>query len=163
VAEPYPFEPEPFWAPADPGQVEPSPADDAGAVRDGQLIGDPIGDSEHWFEQATNGFCVPSSVAQIVSAFTGTHYADEQAFVELANELGVFTVGPDGVPGIGIDGALTLLEGAGVPAHLEIGTLDSLADHMAADHKIIVAWTAVRSGVRTRPPPRTWPPTMRSC
>ena len=39
-------------------------------VVDGQLVGDPEGASEHWFEQAANGYCVPASVAQIVSEYS---------------------------------------------------------------------------------------------
>ena len=95
-------------APIDPGvdpgtealPVEPSePRSEF--VSDGQLVGDPTGDSEHWFEQAVNGFCVPASVAQIVSEYTGEHHADEQHFIERANELKVFEVGSNGVPGSG--------------------------------------------------------------
>ncbi len=109
-------------------------------VVEGQLVGDPVGDAEHWFHQAANGFCVPASVAQIVSEYTGVHYADEQAFVEKANELRLFTVGPDGVPGIGLDGALQLLKESGVPAGIDPnGTVEKLQAYLDDGRAIILA------------------------
>ena len=134
-------------APIDPGvdpgtealPVEPSePRSEF--VSDGQLVGDPTGDSEHWFEQAVNGFCVPASVAQIVSEYTGEHHADEQHFIERANELKVFEVGSNGVPGVGIDGALALLEDAGVPASIEFGTgVETLVDYLDDGRRVVLA------------------------
>ncbi|HVL84588.1 MAG TPA: hypothetical protein VM367_09955 [Pseudonocardia sp.] len=108
-------------------------------VVDGQVVGDPAEVSEHWFHQAQNGFCVPASIAQIVSEYSGVDYTDEQAFVELANQIGVWSVGPDGVPGITIDGTLQLLEAAGVPAHVEYGgSMESLADALGDGQSVIV-------------------------
>lgn len=75
-------------------------------------------DSPYWFEQAANGLCVPASVAQIVAEYTGMTFENEADFVELANEYGLFTVGPDGVPGMSVEGSLFLMEQAGVPASL---------------------------------------------
>ena len=109
-------------------------------VVDGQLVGDPVGDAEHWFNQAANGYCVPSSVAQIVSEYTGQHFADEDAFVALANELHLFDVGPDGVPSMSLDGALRLLEASGVPASIDpAGTVDELVEHLDEGRRIILA------------------------
>ena len=100
-------------------------------VQEGVLVGDPAGDAEHWFNQAQNGFCVPSSVAQIVSEYSGEHFANEEAFVERANELGLFVVGMDGVPGMTQAGALELLESCGVEAApLENGSLDKLENFL---------------------------------
>lgn len=126
TAEPSPTDP---TVPVDPsdqsGPFEPTAPHDMAdpltkgeLVQDGMLVGDPEGAAEHWFWQAGNGFCVPASVAQIVSEYTGVHFADEQHFVDRANELHVFEVGPDGVPGVTLDGAETLLEDAGVPAEV---------------------------------------------
>jgi hypothetical protein len=111
-----------------------------GWVSDGALVGDPSGDAEHWFQQAANGFCVPASVAQIVSEYTGLHFEDEQYFVERANELHLFVVGPDGVPGIAVDGALALLEDAGVPASIEFGTgIESLVSYLEEGRRVVLA------------------------
>jgi len=107
---------------------------------DGQLVDDPPDYADNWFEQSANGFCVPSSVAQIVSEYTGVDYTDEQAFVARANELHLFTVGPDGAPSMGLDGALQLLEDSGVPAGIDPhGTLEKLEQFRAENRGIILA------------------------
>ncbi|GGN84988.1 hypothetical protein GCM10010112_64840 [Actinoplanes lobatus] len=117
-----------------------SPADGAGWVVDGSLVGDPDGDAEHWFEQSANGYCVPASIAQIVSEYTGVHHADESAFVARANELHLFEVGADGVPGMGIEGAHALLEDAGVPAEIQIGIgVEALAGYLAEGRRVMLA------------------------
>jgi hypothetical protein len=118
-----------------PAAPEPEPVD---LVVDGRLIGDPVGDSEHWFRQAQNGYCAPASIAQIVSEYTGTHFADERQFVELANEQQLFTVGDDGVPGMTPEDALKLLEASGVPADLELGTPENLAGYLDEGRRIML-------------------------
>ncbi|MBM7783742.1 C39 family peptidase [Tenggerimyces flavus] len=124
----------------DSAQTATDPVPESPFVVDGQLVGDPVGDSEHWFEQAANGFCVPASIAQIVSEYTGEHNGDEQQFVERANELKVFEVGPNGVPGIGVDGALALLEDAGVPASIEFGTgVETLVEYLDEGRSVMLA------------------------
>ena len=123
----------------DPSDVEPSTGDSGGDpspepdgyVVDGQLVGDPADAAENWFQQAANGFCVPASVAQIVAEYTGDPVMDEQEFVTLANELHLFTVGPDGVPSMTQSGALQLLEAAGVPAELVYADTSSLEGYLA--------------------------------
>ncbi|RZU54149.1 hypothetical protein EV385_6088 [Krasilnikovia cinnamomea] len=154
--EPIPFEPDP--APFDPAHVQDGPHDDPavperpeldfgavglpdpGWVTDGRLVGDPTGDAEHWFEQSANGYCVPASIAQIVSEYTGVHNMDESAFVARANALGLFTVGPDGVPSMGVGGAQKLLEDAGVPAGIEAGIgIETLEDYLAQGRRVMLA------------------------
>lgn len=117
---------------------EPEPAPE-GLVEDGRLVGDPAGASEHWFEQAANGFCAPACITQIVAEYTGVPALDEQGFVSLANELRVFTVGPDGVPGMSMDGAEELLEAAGVPAEQEAGDTSSLLGWLEEGRGVMVA------------------------
>ncbi|MEV8143947.1 hypothetical protein [Specibacter sp. NPDC078709] len=112
---------------------------DTTLVIDGQLVGDPAGDSQYWFEQAANGFCLPASIAQIVAEYTGQPVSDESEFVEIANELGVFSVGMDGVPGVTMDGGVAILNEAGVPARLDFGDLDTLSQDLTAGYNIIVA------------------------
>ena len=99
-------------------------------VEDGRMVGDPTGGSEHWFQQSQNGYCVPASVAQLVSDYTGIDYTDETAFVGLANDMGLFSVGPDGSPGLTVEGSAELLQEAGVPAHLEMGTTEDLVSFL---------------------------------
>jgi hypothetical protein len=96
-------------------------------------------ENPHWFQQAQNGFCVPASVAQIVASYTGVPFADESAFVELANDLGLWKVGPDGVPGMTMEGGMYLLEHAGVPASvIYSANLDMLEAFEDDGHGIIL-------------------------
>ena len=102
-----------------------SPEGSAPIVDDGTIVGDPWEASRYWFEQSFNGACVPASVAQIVSDYTDTPVTDDQ-FVELANEQHLWSVGPDGTPYFSMQSAETLLNDAGVPAHLETGDMAEL-------------------------------------
>lgn len=144
VPEPDPVAPEPEAVPSGPDVVHPDDIDPeqvspaAPDVVDGRLVGDPAGDAEHWFQQAQNGFCVPASVAHIVAEYTGLPFTDEATFVELANQQGLFVVGMDGVPGMTYDGALQLLESAGVPAELEVGTTEGLVDALEEGRRIML-------------------------
>lgn len=117
--------------------VDPS-NDPVNWVEDGKLVGDPSGDAEHWFQQAQNGFCVPASVAQIVAEYTGQDFTSEEQFVNLANEQGLFVVGMDGVPGMTMDGAEQLLNDAGVPAQLTVGTVDTLAQSLEEGRRVML-------------------------
>lgn len=131
---------QPSWDVSDAAAEDVSDFPESPFVADGQLVGDPVGDAEHWFEQAVNGFCVPASIAQIASEYTGNHYEDESYFVERANELRIFDVGPDGVPSITIDGALVLLEDAGVPASIEFGEgVETLVEYLDDGRSVLVA------------------------
>ena len=117
------------------------PGSDSGfdpAVDDGGIVGDPFGDAEHWFQQALNGFCAPASVAQIVSEYSGVHFPDESAFVQLASEQGLFSVGMDGVPGMTPENTLTLLEQSGVPAGLQVGTTADLVQYLDEGRGILL-------------------------
>jgi hypothetical protein len=107
-------------------------------VVDGQLVGDPQGDAQYWFQQAANGFCLPASIAQIASEYTGVSYTDESAFVELANTHGLFQVDGQGVPGISFADGLVLLQEAGVPASLEYGSQEVLLDYLAEGRGIVL-------------------------
>jgi hypothetical protein len=119
---------DPTTDPTDTGYDPTDAGYDPNAVDDDQVAGDPVTDSQYWFNQAENGFCVPSSVAMIVSAYTGEEILSEEQFVALANDLGLFNVDMEGTPSMTMDGALTLLEAAGIPAEMVVGDMDSLYD-----------------------------------
>ncbi|MGW3481589.1 C39 family peptidase [Rhodococcus indonesiensis] len=80
-----------------------------------------------WFQQAENGHCVPASVAQIVEVYTGIDFPDESAFVELAEEKGL-AAGDDIENGMYAEDAQKLLVLCGIPAELEYGDMQSLAE-----------------------------------
>ncbi len=97
-------------------------------------------ESPYWFEQAANGLCVPASVAQIVSEYSGVTFESEAEFVELANEYGLFSVGPDGVPGVTAEGALFLMEQAGVPASMIVSAdLSVLDSYLDSGHGVVIS------------------------
>lgn len=76
--------------------------------------GDPH-NTEHWFQQAENGTCLPASIAQIVSEYTGVEYGNEAAFVQLATEMGMFDPNhPE--QGMSPEDGADVLDAAGVPA-----------------------------------------------
>ncbi|MBN9111790.1 MAG: hypothetical protein J0I34_23775 [Pseudonocardia sp.] len=95
-------------------------------VEDGRVVGDPEEFSQVWFQQAVNGFCMPSSVAQIISVYTGEAMTDEMQIVNAANQLQLWSVGADGVPGMTSENAVTLLEAYGIPVEL---THELIGDH----------------------------------
>ena len=102
-----------------------APPDEPAESIDGIDGGDADEYSEHWFQQAVNGTCVPASVAQIVAEYTGEDIRSEDAFVEMAQDNGYFLDGEieNGMP---IYAAADLLEQNGIAATVETGTLDDL-------------------------------------
>ncbi|GEL24884.1 hypothetical protein PSU4_38380 [Pseudonocardia sulfidoxydans NBRC 16205] len=113
----------------DPAGAHGSPADTPPPVEDGRVVGDPEEFSQVWFKQAVNGFCMPSSVAQIISVYTGETMTDEMQVVQAANQLQLWSVGGDGVPGMTSENAVTLLEAYGIPVEL---THELIGDHALA-------------------------------
>lgn len=129
----------------DPGPeiyTEPEPDTDpfAPTVDGGTIIGDPFAYGDDWFYQAFNGSCVPAAVAQIFNEYTGQNVTDLE-FVDIANQEGVWVVGPDGVPGLYPQDAARLLEAAGIPAtHMDGQDINDLAEFLAPPpHAVMVA------------------------
>lgn len=104
------------------------------------LVGDPFGDAELWFEQAVNGTCAPSAIAQIVSEYTGETFANEEEFANWAIENGVMEVLPDGTTtGMYAPDIVDMLEAHGVPAELEDGLeIQDLKEMLADDVGVAV-------------------------
>ncbi|GAA1739753.1 C39 family peptidase [Aeromicrobium alkaliterrae] len=104
------------------------------------LVGDPFGDAELWFEQAVNGTCGPSAIAQIVSEYTGETFANEEEFANWAIDNGVMEVLPDGTTtGMYADDIVDMLEAHGVPAELEQGLeIQDLKEMLADDVGVAV-------------------------
>lgn len=93
---------------------------------------------EHWFEQAQNGTCVPASVAQIVSEYSGLEVTTEAAFVDYAVSVGLY--GDGGIEGgMTAEAAVELLAAADVPAHAAAGTLDSLESAVEGGYGVMIA------------------------
>lgn len=132
----------------DPAQIatEPAPADpgtDDGTawvpeVEDGQIVGDPFAYSDLWFQQAFDGSCLPASVAQIYTLYTGEAVTDLE-FVELANQYGGWIVDAEGTPGMAPETAVALLEAVGIDASLQTSDLDGLAVALEQGYSVMVA------------------------
>ncbi len=104
------------------------------------LVGDPFGDAELWFEQAVNGTCAPSAIAQIVSEYTGQTFTNEEEFATWAVENGVMEVLPDGTTtGMYAPDIVDMLEAYDVPAELEDGLeIQDLKEMLADDVGVAV-------------------------
>lgn len=104
----------------------------------GLVVGDPDDASEHWFEQARNGNCVPASVAQIVAEYTGEHFDNERAFVYLADAIDAWA--DDTKTGITLDGAHRMLVAAGVPVSDPMaGSPGALIAYLEQGHRVLLA------------------------
>lgn len=89
-----------------------------------------------WFFQEVNGYCGPSSAAQIVSEYTGLDISDPQQLVDRALELGLFVDG-DPANGMTITSLEVLLEDQGVPCHVEASSMDDLAAKLDDGYGVI--------------------------
>lgn len=89
-----------------------------------------------WFYQEVDGYCGPSSAAQLVSEYTGLDISDPQQLVDRALELGLF-VGGDPTNGMTITSLEVLLEDQGVPCHLESSSMDDLAAKLDDGYGVI--------------------------
>lgn len=94
--------------------------------------------SEHWFTQAVNGTCVPSSVAQIVAEYTGITFTDESVFVQYAAEQGFFANG-DISAGMTAQAGAAILEAAGIPAEVDYGSIGELSALLDEGYGVMLA------------------------
>lgn len=147
-AEPVPVTPpapEIDLAPDDPAPLpnpDPQSLPDAVEVPDDGTYGTPGAWTADWFYQEFDGACGPSSVAQVVSEYTGLDISNPQQLVDRALELGLF---PGGDPSLGMtsDAIEALMEDQGVPCHLEYSSIDDLQAKLADGYGVI---TMVDSG-----------------
>jgi hypothetical protein len=107
------------------------------------LHGDPEGSEQFWFQQSINGYCVPSSIAQIVGEFLGQNIG-EQPIVDKAKDFGWLQMRDtdgDGVldssDGLTLDQGLQLMESFGIDAHIESGSIDGLGAMLDQGRDII--------------------------
>ncbi|NKV32945.1 hypothetical protein GS921_24975 [Rhodococcus hoagii] len=89
-----------------------------------------------WFFQEVDGYCGPSSAAQVVSEYTGLDISNPQQLVDRALELGLF-VGGDPTNGMTITSLEVLLEDQGVPCHVESSSMDDLAAKLDDGYGVI--------------------------
>ncbi|WP_458683392.1 C39 family peptidase [Prescottella equi] len=117
----------------------PTPAvdtDDAIAAPEDGTHGNAAAWTGDWFFQEVDGYCGPSSAAQVVSEYTGLDISDPQQLVDRALELGLF-VGGDPANGMTITSLEVLLEDQGVPCHVESSSVDDLAAKLDDGYGVI--------------------------
>lgn len=123
--------------PAAPAPPESEPAEDPAEQppSDG-TYGNAAAWTTDWFYQEVNGYCGPSSAAQLISEYTGLDITSPQQMVDRALELGLF-LGDDPSQGMTLDGIEALLDDQDVPCHIESGTLDDLKTKLDDGYGII--------------------------
>jgi hypothetical protein len=101
------------------------------------LHGDPVAELEWAQVQSENGYCVPVSVAMVVSELTGTLHG-ELELVNRALELGVLYGEPGNWLGMTAEGAVALIRSYGLDAEVEYGSVDTLRDFLDEGRDIIL-------------------------
>jgi len=116
------------------------PADSFFAFVQGAQDDDLHGELElDWAQaQSENGFCVPTSVAMIVSEMTGSEMTEEAA-VDAATDLDLLYGEPGAWIGMTSYGTVDLLSHFGVDADVEFGELDDLTAYLDDGHNVIVS------------------------
>ncbi|MDG3016094.1 C39 family peptidase [Speluncibacter jeojiensis] len=98
---------------------------DGGHTTDSGVDGNPHAWTNDWFFQETDGYCGPSSIAQVVSEYTGLDVHDPQQLVDRAVELGLFDPNhPEN--GMSWQDMQTLMQDQGVPCHLQSSSMADL-------------------------------------
>jgi hypothetical protein len=88
--------------------------DRAGRLGASDEIGNPAEYQHYWFFQQHNGYCVPSSVTQVIEAQTGISMHGYNLVEQEAHHLGV----PTGAQGLTLEQARELLNGFDIPSHV---------------------------------------------
>jgi hypothetical protein len=100
------------------------------------LDGDPTEYQNHWFYQEQDGLCGPSSVAELVSQYTGLNIDNPQYMEQRAQELGLFADG-DPSQGMTLGNLQTLLSDQGVPCHVESSDMSELESRLDGGYGVI--------------------------
>lgn len=113
---------------------------DHGAVPDHDgnsgVDGNPHAWTNDWFFQETDGYCGPSSIAQVVSEYTGLDVHDPQQLVDRATELGLFDPNhPEN--GMSWQNMQTLMQDQGVPCHLQSSSMSDLESKLDDGYGVI--------------------------
>ncbi|MDF2896852.1 MAG: hypothetical protein K0Q46_3638 [Rhodococcus erythropolis] len=114
----------------------PTPESDGTPAPDDGTYGTPTAWTADWFYQEVDGYCGPSSVAQIVSEYTGLDISDPQQLVDRALALGLF---PNGDPSQGMTSKSMeiLMEDQGVPCHLETSSISDLEEKLSDGYGVV--------------------------
>jgi hypothetical protein len=120
-----PSTPDPAVAPAEPDEI---------------ALPDPHQDDIWWQGQSEDGLCMPTSVAMVISEFSGKPYSLhlEGEVATTAVDHGWLLGEPGAWKGMTADGGMQLLEHFGIDAHLENGSLEKLEEYKTEGRDIIL-------------------------
>lgn len=105
-------------------------------------IGNPAEYQHDWFFQKYNGYCVPSSITQVIEAQSGEQIHDWHLVQQEANRLGLPNDG-----GYQLPQAQEIMQSFGVPCHVEtfhapVPAIEHLADYLHEGRNVILAVNA---------------------
>jgi hypothetical protein len=104
-------------------------------------IGNPDEYQHDWFFQEQNGYCVPSSLTEVISAQSGIPLHDYSLVEQEAARLGLPATG------LTLPQAQELLDGFGVPSHIDYGenpqnAVDELSGYLSQGRNVVLAVNA---------------------
>ena len=120
------------------------PAEQAlGSISPANEIGNPNEYEHYWFYQEHNGYCVPSSVTQVIEAQSGHTMHSYNDVVQEAHKLGI----PVGADGMTLPQAQEILSHFDVPSHVEQPAnpdeaLNHLVNYLHQGRNVILAVNA---------------------
>jgi hypothetical protein len=115
----------------------------AGHLGASEEIGNPAEYQHYWFFEQHNGYCVPSSVTQVIEAQTGMTLHGYGVVADEARSLGITLGGP----GLTLPQAQELLSGFDIPSHIDTpataqAAVDELAGYLADGRDVILSVNA---------------------
>lgn len=134
----------PAEAPLFPGIADQGvPAAPGEGLGTGNVVGNPSEYDHYWFYQEHNGYCVPSSVTQVIEAQTGIDMHSYSLVEQEAARLGL----PTGAQGLTLQQAQELLQGFSIPAQVHTYPLggpavQQLEQYLAEGRSVILAVNA---------------------
>ncbi|QSE86125.1 C39 family peptidase [Rhodococcus koreensis] len=127
----------------EPEAADPAPSADLDTARESAVdgggdgvYGDPVEWSVNWFFQQVDGYCGPSSAAQMIAQYTGVVIDDPEQLVDRALELGLMQDG-DPAQGMTLPNLEILLEDQGVPCTVQDSSIDDLKTKLEDGYGVI--------------------------
>jgi len=114
-----------------------------GSISAANEIGNPNEYEHYWFFQEHNGYCVPSSITQVIEAQSGHAMHGYDTVVQEAHNLGI----PVGADGMTLPQAKEILSHFDVPSHIETPAspqqaITDLANYLHEGRSVILSVNA---------------------
>jgi hypothetical protein len=114
-----------------------------GSISPANQIGNPNEYEHYWFFQEHNGYCVPSSITQVIEAQSGHVMQSYNTVVQEAHNLGI----PVGANGMTLPQAQEILNHFDIPSHIETPAtpqqaIDQLANYLHEGRSVVLSVNA---------------------